>query len=299
MVAVSSRPFAVHIAEPLTTLTLHPTQTRVAPYLATLFPLEGDVPAGSALASADDRELSSSTLSTWPDGSAKVMVLAGRVGVEADAPKAIRLHVAAPRGIDLTPARVAELITSVDVDIPGVGAGSVADLAAPAKTWWVNPTVICARYYAPILADGAATGMVAVVDVHAFAAPATEALVEVAVENALIDPSPDEPIAPTAKVFTGATVRVNGTPIEMDGSSTFSSPVDGVTLIGGDRAAGVTEAHGGEGGELHWQHSTMTKFRAFACWTWIGGDPGIEATHDRDYLQQHPIFWRSARDASE
>ena len=67
----------------LPTLTLHPTQTGSGPYSAAVLPLEGLVPAGQSLDSPDDPSVRSTVISTWPDGSASVIVVTGETSVTA------------------------------------------------------------------------------------------------------------------------------------------------------------------------------------------------------------------------
>jgi hypothetical protein len=104
------------------------------------------------------------------------------------------------------------------------------------------------------LAIGSA-GLEAVIDVHAFAS--SRALVEVVIENGKMNSA--GPIRPTSKSYANAIVVVNGLTV-----ATVSSPAS----IG------------------------HQPFRAWYCSTWIGGDPGVEVTHDTAMMQQHPLLFR-------
>lgn len=255
-----------------TTLTLHPAQSGTLPFMATVFPLEGQVPEGQGLA-AGDVPLASSVLSRWPDGSAAVMVVAGTAPLVAGTPKAIALS-AAPgaAAAALTPARVAALVRNVTVNAGALGVASVSDFSKAERTWWANAQVICCRYRARI--DGS---LEAVIDVHAFASD--HALVEVVVENGRIDAGAASPARPEVKSYSGASVTVNGREI-----ATVGSP-----------ASGQTYPSGGGSGRYAGGHEA---FRAWYCATWIGSDPQVEVTHDAESLQAHPLFFRCWKNAA-
>jgi hypothetical protein len=261
----------------LPSITLHPAAAGAdLPYLATLYPLEGTVAASERVVSPDDARLVGSTIATWPDGSARIVVLAGTMTV-GTRPLPIRLgKTTAPHGPALTARAISALVSNITVNLPGAGSGSLTGFASPAKVWWANERVICARYYIPL-----AAGMVAAVDIHAFA---SRALVEITVENGVLDPA--APVTPATKAFSRGTVSINGAAIASD----LASPVAGATPLGGD---------GLNGGHTTWEHTGMTAMRAFSVTHWIGGDPQIEVTHDKAFLAAHPVFWKSARDASE
>ncbi len=69
---------------------------------------------------------------------------------------------------------------------------------------------------------------------------------------------------PQSQNYTNATVSVNGTTIQT-----------------------VSSANG--------PNTTHSAWRAWYCSTWIGGDPGLQVTHDTAHLQSHPWFWKAAR----
>jgi len=237
----------------LSTLSLHPTQTGTLPYLATVFPLESVVPNAQSIQSPDDPSLRASVLSRWPDGSASVAVLAGETAVTAGTTKFIRLQSGAVAGTALTPARVGQLVTNITVNCGALGNAAISDFSAPARTWWANERVICCRYRAPVGADPT---LEAVIDVHAFAS--NRAFVEVVLENCKLNSA--SPVAPAAKSYS-ASVVVNGATIATVSSS------------------------GGPG-------STHQAFRAWYASTWVGGDPGVEVTHDTASMQGHPMMHR-------
>jgi hypothetical protein len=95
-----------------------------------------------------------------------------------------------------------------------------------------------------------------VIDVHAFASD--RAFVEVVVENCKMNTA--SPSQPSSKSYS-ATVSINGTAVAT--TNTSSAP-------GGTHRA----------------------FRAWYASGWVGGDPGVEVTHDTASMQSHPLFFR-------
>jgi hypothetical protein len=252
--------FRYHEPGGLPTLTLHPNITGTLPYMATAYPAEGHVPSGAILVSPDDTTLRSSVLSTWPDGSAQVVVLAGSRAVTSGVTQQIRLRPGLPSGPVLTPAFLAGLFTANAIQ---VNFGTLLTLTSTQlannydRIWWQNPAVICCRYRLPITNR---SPMEAVIDVHAFAGG--RAFVEVVIENCRM--STASPVAPTAQSYTNATVSVNGSVIRTQSS----------TWPGG---------------------STHQPFRSWYCSGWVGGDPGIRVTHDTASLMAHPAFFRNEK----
>ncbi len=168
----------------------------------------------------------------------------------------ISLRSGTSAGTPLTPARVAQLLTSISCDFGANGTASLTNFGSPEKIWWANERVICARYRIPV----GTGGLEAVVDVHAF--DANRAFVEIVLENGKLNSS--SPAGLSSKSYSNATVAVNGNTI-----ATVSS------------AAAPNGTH--------------NNFRAWYCSTWIGGDPGVVVTHDAASLQAHPLFWKPAR----
>jgi len=237
----------------LPTLSLHPTQSVTGPYIAAVYPLEGLVPSGQGLDSPDDASLRSTVLSRWPDGSAAVAVVAGEMSVTTGTSKQIRLRAASANAAALTAARVGELVNNVTVDCGGAGSAVLTGFGAPAKVWWANERVICCRYRAPV---GSHPTLEAVIDIHAFSS--NRALVEVVVENCKMTTA--TPSSPSSVAYTAA-VSVNGAQLA---------------------TVQTSAAPGG----------THQAFRAWFASGWIGGDPGIDVTHDVGSMQAHPLFFR-------
>lgn len=244
------------------------------PYIATAYPLEGAVPAGHTVDSPDDPNLSASVLSAWPDGSAAVVVLAGETSVTAAQMRNIGLRAAAKAANPLGAARVGQLVTSINCSFGAVGSASLTNFSSPERIWWANDRVICARYRLPI----GSAGLEAVIDIHAFAS--NRAFVEIVVENGRVDADAATVVAPGTKTYSNATVSVNGNTI-----ATVSSPAAAMALPNSRRPGTYAGGH--------------ESFRAWYCSTWVGGDPGIEITHDSATLQNHPWFFRAAEASTE
>ncbi len=163
-------------------LTLHSSKSGTYPYLATVYPLEGAVPNGRVIVSDNDLNLRSSVLSTWPDGSASVMVVAGEQAfAEANSTANVSLRHGLAQGDALTPAYIDSLITTLEVNFSGTPRTFSNWTSGYDRIWWANAAVICARYR---LSCGLGD-MEAVIDVHAFAGG--RAFVEVVIENCKIN----------------------------------------------------------------------------------------------------------------
>lgn len=246
-------------------MTLFSSTSGTAPYTAGVFPAEGAVPSGSLVVSDDDTTLRASVLSRWPDGSASVVVVAGDAAVVSGASRFIRLRAGTGLGTALTPSRVGQLVTQVSVSLGSLGSASITSFASPQKVWWANERVICCRYRVPIGSDAS---LEAVIDIHAFSS--SRAFVEVVVENGKLPASSTAPGKPASKTYS-ATVQVNGVAV--------------VTVASSGGPNGAHEA-----------------FRAWYASTWVGGDPGIEVTHDTKSMQAHPLLfkvWKAAGSFSE
>lgn len=239
-----------------TTINVTSSAAGTRSYTATLYPLEGQVPANQLISSPDDATLASSVLSRWNDGSAAVMVVAGTSSAAAGTTQTLRLRLGSVTKIrpNLTTVRVQQLVQSVKVDFGSLGSAELNDFSAPERLWWSNPMVVCARYR--LRAPGHAT-LEALVDIQAFAS-GSRALVEVVVENARMDSS--NPAKPADANYIGV-VSVNG------------------AVVGNTRSSDAPEG-------------THSAFRAWYASTWVGGDPGLFAMQQHTDLQQHPLLYR-------
>ena len=244
------------------TLNVHSTSAGTFPYSATVLPARGTVPSGQTLVSTQDTSMRASILSTWDDGSAAVVVVAGSKTVGANEDSTIALDVGTASGTNLTTSAISAVVTSVAVNFQGTyGSATLSSFGSPEVTWWTNPQVICCRYRLAAPTPGS-TALEAVIDIHAYAGG--RAQVEVVIENAKMTTS--SPTKPAAATYTGATVSVNGSTI---------ATVD---------STGPTSAEG--------NHAA---FRAWYASGWVGGDPGLRVTQSIRHLQYHPLFWRIDR----
>jgi hypothetical protein len=220
--------------------------TGALPYVATVLPLRGEVPAGYTVVSGTDSSMRASILSTYDDGSAAVVVVSGTATVPtADANTTIALTRGPdPGGTNLTTSAIAAAVTSVAVNFSGTyGNTSLTSFGSPSTTWWANPTSICASYRLAAPTPGT-TGLEAVIYITAFVGG--RALVEVVIENGKMSSS--SPAKPTAATYTGATVSVNGSTIATVNST-------GPASAEGNHAA----------------------FRAWYARVWVGGDQLLSA----------------------
>ena len=137
-------------APALSTLSLHAEHAGTLPYMAAVYPLEGVVPSGATLGSADEPSLASSVLSRWPDGSAAVVVIAGEADVTPSSARTVALRPTTASGTALTPARVGALVRAVAIDAGPLGSVTLNRFDAPQRIWWANARVICCRYRAAL-----------------------------------------------------------------------------------------------------------------------------------------------------
>jgi hypothetical protein len=260
----------------LPTFTLHSGNVSgTLPWMGTVYPAEGAVPSGMSLSSPDDTSMRATVLSTWPDGSARVMVVAGhKTGILANSTTTVRVRPAIVSDTPMTTSNLIAIVSTVAVNF-GTPLSLTLTVNNHDRVWWANSQVICARYRLPITNKGV---MEAVIDVHAFANG--RAFVEVVIENSKLDPA--SPVKPTAQTYTNATVSVNESVI-----ATESSPITG-TPIG---------TYSGQ--SVNWSSSTHEAFRAWYCSTWVnGGDPGISVAHDTASMQALPSFFKFDKTSS-
>lgn len=248
----------------VTALSVTSSATGSRSFAASVFPLEGQVPAGSTLVSPDDGSLSCSVLTRWNDGSAALLVAAGTSSVAAGQTALVRLQLAstATSRPPLTTDSVARALRSVKLDLGALGTVEQTNFLSPERIWWTNSQVICARYRLRAPQHATLEGLV---DVHAYADG--RAFVEVVVENGRVDTTLPRPIKPADAGYVG-TVSVNG------------------LLIGTSKSTDSPEG----------THS------AFRCWyasTWVGGDPGVFVSQVVTDLQKHPLFFKMAQPAGD
>jgi len=245
--------------------------------------MEGAVPAGTNLASTEDPSLRGSILNTWPDGSARNIVVAGnKTGITANSSVTLTLHPAVVADTPLALSDITALFsTGISVDF-GVGVQNLNTWTSPDRIWWKNGRLICARYR---LACGLGV-LEAVIDVHSFGGG--NGVVEVVVENAKLTSSNAVATKPVGQAYTNATVSVNGIVI-----ATVSDPPAGMLYQG----------------QTLYAVGTHSPFRAWYCSAEIRAGVvfipttaqekaswfGIETTHEIAAMQAHPIFYKVVR----
>ncbi len=239
----------------VTRLSVHSSADGSRNYASSVFPLEGQVPAGQTLVSPDDATAVCSVLSHWNDGSAAVMVVAGTTAAAKGETAVVRLQLGTPVTAlpVLTAASVGKSVNAVKVDFGVLGVAQLTDFSSPERIWWANAKVICARYR--LRAPGHST-LEALVDIHAYAGG--RALVEIVVEN--------------ARMVTAAPVKP------------ADAAYDGVAYVNGVAAGSARSSEAPEG--------THTAFRAWYASAWVGGDPGLFTTQLHTDLQKHPVLFR-------
>lgn len=236
------------------------------PYSASVVPLVGQVPIGTMVASADDPNMSASVLSTHADGSAALVVVAGRTTVAEREVKNLRLVVVpSSPSVPLDLRAVGLAVSSVRVGFGGAfGSAELVDFRLPERVWWANAQTICARFR---LAAPSPSGsaLEAVIDIQVWASG--EALVEIVVENGRVDTAAARPLPPAPATYTDATVTVNGRVV-----------------------ATVTGAGAPEG-----RHAP---FRAWYARAWLGTEPPLRVTPSHVDLQEHPLLFRMDQESS-
>ena len=145
--AVTIPPGSTSVGNSVTILAVRSSSAGTFPYSATVLPARGAVPSGQTIVSSQDTSLRSTILSTWDDGSAAVVVVAGSKTVTANEDSTVALQTGTATGANLTTAAISAVVTSVVVNFQGTyGSATLNTFTSPERTWWANPQVICARY---------------------------------------------------------------------------------------------------------------------------------------------------------
>lgn len=272
---VSGIRFAYYEPGALPVLTLYNNSiTGTLPYMATWFPHEGVVPAGYNAVSPEDPTLRGAVITTWPDGSARVIVLAGSTDfASANISKTITLRVGQPTGNNLTTTDIVASVQSITVNF-GTPITLNLTTANHDRIWWQSPQVICARYRIPITNKG---DMEAVIDIHTFAGG--RSFVEFVIENCKVNSTLSSVSIPAVQSYTGATLAING------GAAVATLGMPTHHTWGGNDVY-LTEVHRG--------------LRAVYVGAWVLGgvatpirgasDPFVEVVHDAASVQALHVF---------
>ena len=230
---------------PLATLRLLSASAQTAPWTAMQAFRKGDVPAGFSVI-VSGAQAQATIKNSWPDGSAKLVILAGTavLGV-GETLLTLAAGAAATGPVLSTAALMAAMTQPVVFSAGAFGTASFsgADWSAPFQTWVSGPRMSSWIYRKPIGADA---HLVAWLEVRLYADGAVEVLPWI--ENGYLRvPGPTNKNA----VYT----------FTMGGSQRFSGAID----------------------LKHHQRTPLINGTALSYW--LGSDPGVTLRHDVDYLQ--------------
>lgn len=242
-----------------TSIVLRTDRRGFYPYSATVLPLKGQVPSGTTIASTEDPSLRASILSTYPDGSAAVVVVSGFTQM-SEFVKIVTLHTVpdTPFLSNETPVQpriIPKVIDGLRFEFEGIGNVSFDDLHLPDKIWWQNARTLCARYRGR---PASHSTLQVIVDIQIWSDGT--ALMEAQVENSLVNPS--APTKPLPAVYF-ARVFANGKELQSVNSNRAPE---------GNHAA----------------------FRAWYTHARFGKE-AIYAVQSHTDLQKHPLFYKCIR----
>ena len=228
-------------AGPIATMVLTPGSTGMHPFAFAHAFRKGDLPRGRLLAG-----LQTTVKSTWPDGSARIALIAGSAPMLGTTPHAVPLAAGAPlNGPALTTADLMVRLNdpvAIDAGAFGGAAWGGVDWNSPFMTWVSGPAMSSWIYRKPVGRDAHLVGWL---EVRLWAGGAVEVLPWI--ENGhLLVAAPGERAG--TYVFT------------LDGTTRFSGAI---ALRNHQRTPLVSGA---------------------ALSHWLGADPGIVGKHDATYL---------------
>ena len=205
----------------------------------------GEVPAGQTLTSPDVPALQASVKNRWPDGSAKIMVLSGRIDLTAQAWRTIALNAGtapAAAAVSTADLKASGAVASVQFTPFGTASWSGNDWDTPARTVVSGPQMSSWTFRKPIGSD---PHLVAWLEVRAYKGGAVQMLPWI--ENGYLR-------------VTGPTAKAGSAAFTLGGTSRFAQPL---TLLNHQRAvlaSGTTLTH------------------------WLGADPQITPRSNTAYL---------------
>jgi hypothetical protein len=206
---------------------------------------QGDVPSGSVLDG-----IQTTIKSTWPDGSARFVIVAGESAMTADTPLAVTLRTGnAPTGTALTTAdlKATGITAAVDAGAFGDASWAGTDWDAPFEAWVSGPVMSSWIYRQSIGADA---HLVAWLEVRLWASGAVEVLPWV--ENGYL-------------LVAGPTNK----------SATYS-----FTLGGSERFSAAIDV----------KHHTRVPLLTGSVFSyWLGADPAVLPAHDVDYMMSAEV----------
>jgi hypothetical protein len=202
--------------------------------------VQGHVPSGQSLAG-----LQLTRISTWPDGSLKFGIVAGRADMAAASPLTLNLATGTPAaGAALTTAdlRATGITASVGAGSFGTADWSGVDWDSPHRTWVSGPLMSSWTFRRPLGSDA---HLVAWIEVRLWQGGAVEVLPWI--ENGYITVA-----GPSNKSATYT--------FALGGSQRFSAAIDLPGRCRTPLLAGTALSY------------------------WLGADPGVAVSHDRAYL---------------
>lgn len=139
---------------------------------------QGDVPSGQIATTADASSWQCTVKNSWPDGSAKFAILAGRKTLTAGVAATVTLTAAAPGGG--TALTTTDLKTAMSGQTCSIGCGAfgtvswaTTDFDSPFQTWVSGPVMSSWVYRKPVGSDAHLVGWI---EVRLFAGGAVEVL---------------------------------------------------------------------------------------------------------------------------
>ncbi len=224
----------------ITAVALTPSSTAAHPFAFGQAFRQGDIPPGATLAG-----LQLTRISTWPDGSAKVGLVAGIMAMTSGQATSVSLAVGAPASG--TAPTVADLQATGIVAAFGAGAfGSAsfsgADWTSPHRVWASGPVMSSWLYRKPIGSDAT---LVAWLEVRLWQGGAVEVLPWI--ENGYV-------------LVAGHVNKSETFTFSLGGTQRFSAAIDLPARCRTPLLSGAALSY------------------------WLGTDPGITVSHDRAYL---------------
>ena len=229
---------------PITTLRLVSATAQTAPWTAMQAFREGDVPAGFSV-TVIGAQAQATIKNTWPDGSAKLVILAGTAAVGiGETPLTLSAGAATTGPLLSTAALMAAMTQPVVFSAGAFGTASFsgADWSAPFQTWVSGHRMSSWIYRKPIGAD---PHLVAWLEVRLYADGAVEVLPWI--ENGYLR-------------VPGPTLKSDVYDFTMGGTQRFSAPI----------------------ALRHHQRTPLISGTALSYW--LGADPGVTPRHDAAYL---------------
>ncbi|MFO1270290.1 MAG: hypothetical protein U1F50_01170 [Rubrivivax sp.] len=224
---------------------MSPLANSAAPFCAGFAFRKGDVPAGQSVVSTLSN-FQVSAKNTWPDGSLKLAIVAGRAPLEAGVPLAVDLRVSAASAraaLDLAALKATGVAADVACGSYGTVSWAGTDWDAPFKAWIAGPEMSSWIYRKPVGSD---PHLVAWLEVRLYAGGAVEVLPWI--ENGYLK-------------VPGASSKSATFTFRLGGSQRFSQAIALAS------------------------HCRTVLLSGSAVSHWYGTDPQVAVRHDASYLQ--------------